>query len=453
MVHTFSLGGYNIACDVNSGAVHALSDCAFDVLNLLEAPLGEQCPDHVTEILSGAYKNKDISEAYAQLLELYNADMLFSDDDYFDVNKAVGGKNPLKALCLHIAHDCNLRCKYCFASTGDFGTGRKLMPPEVAKAAIDYVINRSLSRRNIEIDFFGGEPLMGFDTVKETVEYAKEQAEKHGKHFRFTITTNGVLLDDEKIDYINKEMSNVVLSLDGRKEINDAMRPAANGKGSYDIILPKFKKLVDKRDKSKDYFVRGTFTRDNLDFAEDVLHIAECGFSELSVEPVVTEPEMPYALREEDYETICKEYERLAEIMKERKDFRFFHFMVDLDQGPCVIKRVRGCGAGYEYAAVSPEGDVYPCHQFVGKPEYKMGNVLEESFDDEISKTFVKENIFTRKACSECWAKFYCSGGCSAANVNMNGDISVPYEYACKLERKRLECAIMLKVHEALREE
>ncbi len=449
MIHTYSLGGYNIAVDVNSGAVHALSNCAYDVLNILEPPLDSACPENIFKKLT-SYSHDEIKSAYDELYNLYKEGMLFADDDYIDIKGALPENAPLKALCLHIAHDCNLRCKYCFASTGDFGTGRKLMPFEVAKAAIDFVIKRSMSRRNIEIDFFGGEPLMGFETVRKTVEYAKEQAKIHGKHFRFTLTTNGVLLNDEIIEYINREMSNVVLSLDGRPEVNDAVRPAANGKGSYDIIVPKFKKLVDNRDKSRDYYVRGTFTRDNIDFTNDVLHIADLGFSELSIEPVVAEAESPYSLREEDFDKICAEYDKLSEIMKERKDFRFFHFLVDLDQGPCIIKRVRGCGAGYEYAAISPEGDVYPCHQFVGKPEYLMGNVLEDTLDKDISKKFMGQNVFTRKECRNCWAKYYCSGGCSAANLNMNNDLSVPYEYACRLERKRLECAIILKVHESL---
>ncbi len=450
MIHTYSLGGYNIAVDVNSGAVHALSRCAFDVLNLLTPPLAPTCPEDVYNALT-SYEKDEVKNAYDELYTLYKDEMLFASDDYIDVARALPEKAPLKALCLHIAHDCNLRCKYCFASTGDFGTGRKLMPIEVAKAAIDYVIKRSMSRKNIEIDFFGGEPLMGFETVKETVEYAKKQGEIHGKHFRFTLTTNGVLLNDEIIDYINREMSNVVLSLDGRPAVNDAVRPAINGKGSYDVIVPKFKKLIEKRDESRDYYVRGTFTRDNLDFTNDVLHIAELGFSELSIEPVVAEESSPYSLREEDFEKICAEYEKLSEIMKERNDFRFFHFLVDLDQGPCIIKRIRGCGAGYEYAAISPEGDVYPCHQFVGKSEYLMGNVLENTLDSEISKQFMGQNVFTREACRDCWARYYCSGGCSAANLNMNNDLSIPYEYACRLERKRLECAIMLKVHEALK--
>lgn len=453
MVHTYRQGGYNIAVDVNSGAVHALDDAAFRVLELLDsAPESDVCPQEICDRLSGVLDPETCKEAYREIYALAKDGLLFAQDDYIDVNRAFPEHPPLKALCLHIAHDCNLRCGYCFASTGDFGTGRKLMPVEVAKAAIDFVIARSQKRRNIEIDFFGGEPLMAMDTVKAAVEYAKEQGRAHNKVFRFTITTNGLALNQENIDYINREMSNVVLSLDGRREVNDKVRKTVNGGGSYEHIVPKFQALVEARDKNLDYYVRGTFTRDNLDFTQDVLHIADLGFHQLSVEPVVADGKSPYALREEDLPKIFEEYERLAEIMKERRDFNFFHFLVDLEQGPCVIKRIRGCGAGYEYAAVTPEGDVYPCHQFVGKDEYRMGNVQEGSFDPEISKKFMGLNICTREACKNCWAKFYCSGGCSAANLNMNGNLRDPYELGCTLEKKRLECAIMLKVHDALKD-
>ncbi len=452
MVHTYRLGGYNIAVDVNSGAVHALSDVAFNVLEKIDKPKDKKCPESVISELSSKYTVQEIENAYEELSELSKNGLLFADDDYVDLTRALPQNSPLKALCLHIAHDCNLRCSYCFASTGDFGKGRKLMPPEIAKKAIDFVIKRSQNRRNIEIDFFGGEPLMAFDTVKETVKYAKEQAEIHGKTFRFTLTTNGVGLNDEITEYINSEMSNIVLSLDGRREVNDRMRKTVNGQGSYDIIVPKFKKLVDARDNDKDYYVRGTFTRENLDFVDDVLHIADMGFDQLSIEPVVTDEGCSYAITNNDKERIEKEYEKLAEIMKDRRDFNFFHFAVDLKQGPCVYKRIRGCGAGYEYAAITPDGDVYPCHQFAGKEEYCMGNVEDDTFDPEISKEFSQYNIYTREACKSCWARFYCSGGCSAANLNMNNDMAVPYELGCDLERKRLECAIMLKVHDALKD-
>jgi len=453
MVHTYRQGGYNIAVDVNSGAVHALDDAAYRVLELIDSkPEDENCPQKIINELTGKLDEASCRAAYKELYKLAADGLLFADDDYIDVSRAFPENPPLKALCLHISHDCNLRCKYCFASTGDFGTGRKLMPPEIAKAAIDFVICRSQNRRNIEIDFFGGEPLMAMDSVKKAVEYAKEQGKIHNKNFRFTITTNGLALNQENIDYINREMSNVVLSLDGRPGVNDEMRKTVSGEGSYEYIVPKFKKLVDSRDKNLDYYVRGTFTRDNLDFTEDILHIADLGFDQLSVEPVTAEEGCTYALKDSDKAKIFAEYDKLAEIMKERRDFNFFHFMVDLEQGPCVIKRIRGCGAGYEYAAVTPEGDVYPCHQFVGKEEYRMGNVCDNTFDKKISDEFMSYNICTRESCKKCWAKFYCSGGCSAANLNMNGNLDESYELGCELERKRLECAIMLKVHDALKD-
>ncbi|MEG0441420.1 MAG: thioether cross-link-forming SCIFF peptide maturase, partial [Oscillospiraceae bacterium] len=359
---------------------------------------------------------------------------------------------PIKALCLHVSHDCNLRCRYCFASTGDFGTGHRLtMDFETAKRAIDFVIEKSGSRRNIEVDFFGGEPLMAMDTVKKTVAYARSIEEEHGKCFRFTITTNGVLLDDENIAYINKEMSNAVLSLDGRPAVNDHMRKTINGKGSYDMIVPKFKQLVDGRG-DKDYYLRGTFTHNNLDFAADVTHVASLGFRNISVEPVVSEPECSWALQDDDIPTILAEYEKLAEELKGRDDINFFHFNVDLAQGPCVIKRMRGCGAGCEYVAVTPEGDLYPCHQFVGNAEYKLGNVFEGTFDHALSDKFAELNIYTREDCKTCWARFYCSGGCSASNLLVNGDIKKPHHVGCELEKKRLECAIALRALAAAKE-
>ena len=390
MVHTFSLLGQNIAVDVNSGAVHILDDTAYAVVQAMEdktTPL-----DAVCEKLP-QYSRTALEESYRELQELIARGELFADADYIDPAMAVIRNAPIKALCLHVSHDCNLRCKYCFASTGDFGTGRLLMDADTAKAAIDFVIERSGARRNIEIDFFGGEPLMAMDVVKETVAYARSREAESGKHFRFTITTNGVLLDDDTIDYINREMDNCVLSLDGRKEVNDRFRVSPNGKGSYDVIVPKFKKLVAGRG-DKDFYLRGTFTRKNLDFAKDVLAIADEGFRQISVEPVSAEDQYDYALREEDLPAICAEYEKLAQIMMDRRDFNFFHFNVDLSQGPCVIKRIRGCGAGCEYVAITPEGDIYPCHQFVGKEEYRMGNVHDKGFNLEIAEKFAGHHCF-----------------------------------------------------------
>ena len=456
MIHRFTKKGLNFLLDVNSGAVHLLDDVSYAVSGLIDEQMTEACPDTIVQALP-QYDAAAVREAYAELYALKQSGQLFADDDYIDVSKYIPTGAPVKALCLHVAHDCNLRCQYCFASTGDFGTGRKIMPFEVAKKAIDFVVARSGARHNIEVDFFGGEPLMAWDTVTKTIDYARSLEQTHNKKFRFTITTNGLLLDDDKIDYINANMDNVVLSLDGRPEVNDAMRKTVAGTGSYDIIVPKFKKLVEKRDPALDYYARGTFTGKNLDFAEDVVHIADAGFDRLSVEPVAAEDGCGYELTEADLDKIYAEYDRLTDIMEERrkngKPFLFFHFMVDLQQGPCVVKRLRGCGAGYEYVAVTPEGDIYPCHQFVGNEQFKQGSVLDGSFDLDIAQKFASMNIYTREKCGDCWAKFYCSGGCSAANHNFSHDLNVPYEMGCKMERKRLECAIYLKAREAVGED
>lgn len=442
MVHTFSVLGCNIAVDVNSGAVHVLDQLSYDLLSAA----GEH--PETMPILPDS-DPCEAEKAWEELMNLKAQGLLYTPMNYVDPAEAVPQDAPVKALCLHVAHDCNLRCKYCFASTGDFGTGRKIMPPEVAKAAIDWVVQKSGKRHNIEIDFFGGEPLMAMETVKATVDYARAHEAAWGKHFRFTMTTNGVLLDEDNTKYFNENMDNCVLSLDGRREVNDKNRLTVNGKGSYDLIVPKFLKLIQQRDKGKDYYVRGTFTRDNLDFSNDVLSIADLGVDSISVEPVTADDSDPYSLRQEDLETIYAEYEKLAKIMLTRKDFNFFHFNVDLSQGPCVIKRMRGCGAGCEYVAVTPDGDLYPCHQFVGKEEYRMGSVLTGEFDTSISETFAGLNIYTREDCQECWARFYCSGGCSAANLNANGDMKKPYKLGCDMQRKRLECAIAMRAIEA----
>lgn len=450
MIHTFTSLGAHIAVDVNSGAVHVLDQTAYDLLSLLDGPMGEQCPEEVAAQLP-SYDRAAIESAWQDLLALQKEGLLFTDDSYIDPEAATLMQKdaPIKALCLHVSHDCNLRCKYCFASTGDFGTGHRMtMDAETAKRAIDFVIERSGGRRNIEVDFFGGEPLMAMDTVKATVEYARSIEKEKGKCFRFTITTNGVLLNDKNIEYINREMSNAVLSLDGRPEVNDNMRKTVSGAGSYDIILPKFQKLVAGRG-DKDYYLRGTFTRHNADFAADVMHIADQGFRNVSVEPVVGSPDCDYAFREEDLPGILDEYEKLAGDLLNREDVNFFHFNVDLAQGPCVIKRMRGCGAGCEYVAITPEGDIYPCHQFVGNEEYKLGNIHEGSFDMELSRRFADLNIYTRPDCQQCWARFYCSGGCSASNLLVNGDIKKPNRFGCDMQRKRLECAIAMKAHQA----
>ena len=450
MIHKYKQLGLNIVMDVYSGAVHVVDDVMYDMLDYtLEPFMAEaKCPDYIKEGLKDKYSEEELEESYAEICALVNAGQLFTDDCYDEIAKNWNKQSVVKALCIHVAHDCNLRCKYCFADTGEFHGGRSLMSAEVGKKAIDFVINNSGNRKNIEIDYFGGEPLMNFGVVKQIVEYARSIEKQHGKNFRFTITTNGLLLTDDKIDFINKEMSNVVLSIDGRKEINDKLRKCVDGSGSYDIIVDKYKHLVDKRG-HENYYVRGTFTKYNLDFTKDVMHLNELGFDQISVEPVVGEEESDYALSSSDLPRVFSEYDTLSkEILNQRKNgnkFNFFHFMLDLDQGPCAIKRLRGCGCGNEYVAVTPDGDIYPCHQFVGMEEWKMGSVYDQSLNLEMKDRFARANVYGKHGCKDCWAKFYCSGGCNANNVQYAGDLLNPYEISCELEKKRLECAIMIK--------
>lgn len=447
MIHKYKLGGFNIVLDVNSGGVHIVDELTYDMLDNVELPFEEKCPEKVIKKLSKYYSVDEIESCYNEIVELYNDQILFSEDDY-EKYADYSVASPVKAMCLNIAHDCNLRCKYCFASTGDFGKGRKLMTFETGKKAIDFLLEKSLDRKNLELDFFGGEPLMNFDVVKQIVEYARSREAEYGKKFRFTITTNGVLLDDDKIDFINREMSNVVLSIDGRKEVNDYMRKRVDGSGCYDKIMPAFKKLVEKRG-DKEYYVRGTFTKNNLDFSNDVFDLYNNGFDQISVEPVVCEASADYAITEKELPAIFKEYERLAERIleneKKGKKFNFFHFMLDLDQGPCAIKRLRGCGCGNDYVAITPDGDIYPCHQFVGIEEFKMGNIDEGTFDTNMKSYFSKTHVYTKPECKKCWAKFYCSGGCNANNYQYEGDVHNAHKLSCQLQKKRLECAIMLK--------
>ncbi|CBH20948.1 putative radical SAM family protein [Acetoanaerobium sticklandii] len=445
MIHKFSMNDLNIVVDVNGGAVHVVDEITFDVLDYYELNDAEKIAKKLPK-----YTLDEIKETFDEIKSLVEDGLLYSPDNYLDIDAFKNREPVVKAMCLHIAHDCNLKCKYCFASQGDFGGAKSIMSFEVGKKALEYLVDNSGSRKNLEVDFFGGEPLMNFEVVKQLVEYGNELAKEKGKNFRFTITTNGVLLDDEIIDYVNEHMHNVVLSLDGRKSINDDMRPTLNDKGSYDIIVPKFQKLIEKR-KDKYYYVRGTFTRDNMDFSKDVLHFKDLGFDLTSVEPVVGDESNPYALREEDLPKILDEYEKLAvEYSKMRvnnEPFRFFHFMVDLSQGPCVIKRMTGCGAGNEYLAITPEGDIYPCHQFVGQEEFKMGNVMADKVElpKEMQETFKEAHIYAKDECSKCWAKFYCSGGCHANAFNFNNDILKPYDLGCQMQRKRLECALMVE--------
>lgn len=447
MIHKFSMNGYNIVLDVNGGAVHVLDDVAYDLLDFYK----EKSKEEILEILKSKYQEEKINEAYEEILNLEKEGLLYTEDTYQYHPSFVHREPVVKALCLNVAHDCNLKCKYCFAAQGDFGGEKELMSFEVGKAAIDYLIANSGSRKNLEIDFFGGEPLMNFEVVKQLVDYGRSVEKDYNKNIRFTITTNGVLLNDEIIDYINENMHNVVLSLDGRKEVNDNMRPTLNDKGSYDITLPRFKKLVEKRAKDKYYYIRGTFTRDNLDFSKDVIHFADLGFKLTSVEPVVGDESNPYALREEDLPKIFEEYEKFAVEYADRQlqgdGFKFFHFMIDLNQGPCVIKRITGCGAGNEYLSVTPNGDIYPCHQFVGNEEFKMANIFDEEIvlPENLKNMFREAHVYTKEECKQCWNKFYCSGGCHANAINFNNDISKPYELGCEMQRKRTECSIMIQ--------
>jgi uncharacterized protein len=441
-IHKFFLNDRYIVLDVHSGAVHVVDKIVYDILDYYTSKTLEE----IISLLRDEYSRESIAEAYMEIQELEKEGLIFSEE--VDTSKIkYNNDNIVKALCLHVSHDCNLRCKYCFASQGDFKGERSMMSLEVGKRALEFLIENSGNRRNLEVDFFGGEPLMNFDLVKELVYYGRELEKISNKHFRFTITTNGLLLDEDKMDFINEHMDNVVLSLDGRKSINDNMRKTVNGQGSYDIIISKFKELVDKR-KDKDYYIRGTFTSYNLDFSKDALHLYNEGFKKISIEPVVTSPEMDYALKEEHIEKILNEYEKFSkdyiEIKKKDREFLFFHFMIDLNQGPCLAKRSIGCGAGSEYMAVTPKGELYPCHQFVGDEKFKLGDVFNGVSNINLREEFKRANVYNKEECSNCWAKYYCSGGCHANNYNTNKDILKPYKIGCEMEKKRIECAISI---------
>lgn len=461
MIHQYKNNGYNIVLDVNSGSIHVVDDVVYDALEMIKEEdnrYADATIKRVASALTDKYKEQeiteqDISEVFDDLKELEEQGTLFTKDVYKDgVIDFKKRQTVVKALCLHIAHDCNLACRYCFAGEGEYKGDRSLMSYEVGKKALDFLVANSGSRRNLEVDFFGGEPLLNFDVVKRLVAYGREIEKTKDKHFRFTLTTNGVLLNDEVIAFANEEMDNIVLSIDGRKEVHDHMRPFKNGMGSYDYIIDKFKKVAESRKQTK-YYVRGTFTHNNLDFVEDVLSLADEGFEQISVEPVVAGPEEPYAIREEDIPTICEGYDRLAKEMlkreKEGKGFNFFHYMIDLSGGPCVYKRLSGCGSGTEYLAVTPWGDLYPCHQFVGEEEFCLGNVDDGIVNTDMRDTFKLCNVYAKEECRNCFAKFYCSGGCAANAYHCHNDINKPYEIGCELQRKRVECAIMLQAARA----
>ena len=446
MVHQYKNNGYNIVLDVNSSSVHVVDDIVYDVLEKVNRGIGDE---EIKNSLNEQYGSAEVAEALAECEELKKQGMLFTEDIYRGaIQEFQKRETVVKALCLHIAHDCNLACRYCFAEEGEYHGRRALMSFEVGKKALDFLIRNSGNRKNLEVDFFGGEPLMNWQVVKDLVAYGRSQEKIHNKQFRFTLTTNGVLLNDEVMEFANQEMGNVVLSIDGRQKVHDFMRPFRSGAGSYDLIVPKFQKFADSRNQEK-YYVRGTFTRHNLDFANDVIHLADLGFKQISMEPVVAAPEEDYAIREEDIPVICEQYDILAqEIIKREREgrgFQFFHFMIDLTGGPCVYKRLSGCGSGTEYLAVTPWGDLYPCHQFVGEEAFLLGNVDEGIVRNDICSEFKNCNVYAKEKCQNCFSRFYCSGGCAANSYNFTGKINDVYEIGCKLQRKRVECALMIK--------
>lgn len=465
MVHVYRNNGFNIALDVNSGAVHVIDDVVFDLIPALEECVKaksdkEKISEVAFKVLSDnnkQYNKEDVLESIDEIVELFEAGMLYTDDVYEPYIEQFGKRETVvKALCLHIAHDCNLACKYCFAEEGEYHGRRAIMSYEVGKKALDFLVKNSGNRINLEVDFFGGEPLLNWQVVKDLVKYGRSLEEPYHKKFRFTLTTNGVLLNDEILEFVNQEMANVVLSIDGRKEIHDLMRPHRGGQGSYDEVVPKYIKVADSRNQMN-YYVRGTFTHNNLDFSKDVMHLADLGFKQISVEPVVADEKEDYAITEADVPIIKEEYDKLAKMIIERKqngkDFNFFHFMIDMEGGPCVYKRLSGCGSGTEYLAVTPWGDFYPCHQFVGMEEFLMGNVDDGIVKNEIVQEFKSCNVYAKDKCNKCFAKFYCSGGCAANAYNFGGSINDAYDIGCELQRKRVECAIMIKAALAAGEE
>ena len=458
MIHQFKQAGLAIVVDVFSGSIHLVDDVAYDIVALYESNTKDQIVTSLAEKYSSTgVSSEEIAECYDEITWLKDEGKLFSPDTFSSIATSLKDKTSgvVKALCLHVAHTCNLNCSYCFASQGKYSGERAIMSEEVGKKALDFLIENSGTRHNLEVDFFGGEPLMNLDVVKNLVAYAREREKECGKNFRFTLTTNGVLIDDDLIDFANREMSNVVLSLDGRKEIHDRFRVDYAGKGSFDKIVPKFQKLVEARG-GKDYYMRGTFTHANPDFVNDIRTMLDLGFNELSMEPVVCAPDDPSALTDEDLEIVMKQYEELASLMLERrkagKPFTFYHYMIDLSGGPCIFKRVSGCGSGTEYMAVTPWGDLYPCHQFVGDEKFKLGDIYNGVTNTDLQGEFKKCNVYAHPECSDCWAKLYCSGGCAANAYHATGKITGIYESGCKLFRKRMECAIFLEAIKSLDE-
>lgn len=446
LIHKFKQGDNFFVLDVNTGAVHIVDELVYYLVDDNELRSKEE----LIKEFGAKYGEETISEAYEELQELVDQEILYSKDQYEDIaHSSMDDRDYIKAVCLNIIHGCNLRCKYCFADEGEYNGHKGVMSVETAKKAIDYVVKRSGPRRNIEIDLFGGEPTMIMDTIKEIIAYARENEKAWKKNVRFTMTTNATLLNEDMMDFMDKEMGNIILSLDGRKEVNDNVRIKVDGSGSYDDILPNIKRMIEKRDKSKHYYVRGTFTGANTDFYEDVKAMVNEGFREISIEPVVLEKGHFLELKEEHLPEIFENYDKLYNEMVRRKkegdEFNFYHFNIDLNGGPCVYKRISGCGAGFEYVAITPQGEVYPCHQFVGKEEFKLGDIYDDTYDAELGKKFKKAHIYNKPKCRECWARFYCSGGCQSNNFAFNGDMNIPYEIGCKMQKKRIECAIALK--------
>jgi len=457
MIHGFTQGGLHIVLDVYSGSVHVVDEVAYDIIMMYE----DHDRNEIQSFILDKYADRDdvtledISQCLDDVEELKASGQLFFPDTYSSISTALKEKTSgvVKALCLHVAHTCNLNCAYCFASQGKYQGERAIMSEEVGRRALDFLIENSGTRRNLEVDFFGGEPLMNWQTVKSLVKYAREREKEAGKNFRFTLTTNGMLIDDDVIDFANREMSNVVLSLDGRREVHDRYRVDYAGKGSWDRIVPKFQKLVAARG-GKNYYMRGTFTHANPDFLKDIQTMLDLGFTELSMEPVVCSPDDPSALTQEDLPIVLNQYEKLAELMlkryREGRPFTFYHYMIDLKSGPCIYKRVSGCGSGTEYMAVTPWGDLYPCHQFVGEEKFKLGDIWSGVTNHPIQDEFASCNVYARPECSDCWAKLYCSGGCAANAYHATGAITGVYRYGCELFRKRIECAIALEAAKTL---